>query len=76
MISVAAFYPALMLIALGTCTVLLRRFQSQLPVTGRQKVAIGIGAFCGAMIGAKLPFVAAEWPHVLSAAAWLGVSRG
>ena len=70
MSSVGALYPALMLIALVTCTLLLRRFQSQLPVTPRQKVAIGLGAFCGAMIGAKLPFVAAEWPHVLSPAAW------
>lgn len=71
MSSTGALYPALMLIALGTCSFLLRRFQSQLPITGRQKIAIGIGAFCGAMIGAKLPFVAAKWPHVLSATAWL-----
>ncbi len=32
---------------------------------------IGLGAFCGAMIGAKLPFVLADWEGLLSGRAWL-----
>ena len=37
-----------------------------LPISPRQKLAIGLGAFCGAMIGAKLPFVLSDWDGMLS----------
>src|SRR3954468_19766449 len=44
--------------------------QVVLPITPRQKFFIALGAFCGAMIGAKLPFVLADWDGLLSGAAW------
>src|SRR6188472_4411366 len=44
--------------------------QVVLPITSRQKFWIGLGAFCGAMIGAKLPFVLSDWDGMLSGAAW------
>lgn len=63
-------YSLLMLTALVTCGILLRRKQKRLPLTGREKLGIGIGAFCGAMIGAKLPFVLSDWEGLRSGAAW------
>src|SRR3954454_21608950 len=44
--------------------------QVVLPTTPRQKFFIALGAFCGAMIGAKLPFVLSDWDGFLSGAAW------
>jgi phosphatidylglycerol:prolipoprotein diacylglycerol transferase len=35
-----------------------------------EKLAIGLGGFCGAMIGAKLPFLLADWEGLMSGAAW------
>ncbi len=69
--SIHVKYALLMLAALATCAALLRHTQSTLPLTARQKLGIGIGAFCGAMIGAKLPFVLSDWDGMLSGAAWL-----
>jgi phosphatidylglycerol:prolipoprotein diacylglycerol transferase len=54
-------YPLMMGAALVAGGVLLRNSQKSLPLTAGQKLGLGIGAFCGAMIGAKLPFVVAEW---------------
>jgi phosphatidylglycerol:prolipoprotein diacylglycerol transferase len=50
--------------------VLSRWTQSALPLTRQEKFFIGLGGFCGAMIGAKLPFVLADWDGFLSGAAW------
>ena len=36
----------------------------------REKFFIGLGAFCGAMFGAKLPFVLSDWEGLRSGAAW------
>ncbi len=35
-----------------------------------QRIAIGLGAFCGAMIGAKLPFVLSDLEGLKSGAVW------
>ncbi len=64
-------YPLIMLAALATCSLLLRRAQARLPLVWWQKMGIGIGAFCGAMIGAKLPFVFLDWDRFLDGSAWL-----
>jgi phosphatidylglycerol:prolipoprotein diacylglycerol transferase len=64
-------YSAIMLTALVTCSLLLRRYQRNLPLTGQQKFGIGIGAFCGSMIGAKLPFLLTDWQGVWGGTAWL-----
>ncbi len=68
---VSATYTLTMGAALLICTLLLRRTQRSLPLSGREKLAIGVGAFCGAMIGAKLPFALADWDGLLSSATWL-----
>ena len=63
-------YPLLMILAIATGAWLSRRTQRDLPITGRQKFGIGLGAFCGAFIGAKLPFALSDWDGLMSGAAW------
>jgi phosphatidylglycerol:prolipoprotein diacylglycerol transferase len=59
-----------MIAAVATGAWLSRRTQGALPITVEQRLGVGLGAFCGAMIGAKLPFVLSDWPGFLSGAAW------
>jgi phosphatidylglycerol---prolipoprotein diacylglyceryl transferase len=63
-------YSLIMLGAVGTGIVLSRRTQQSLGLTWRHRLGIGLGAFCGSMIGAKLPFVLSNWSGFLSGAAW------
>ena len=64
-------YPLIMFVALVVCSLLLRKTQARLPLLWWQKLAIGVGAFCGAMIGAKLPFAVLDWNRFLDGSAWL-----
>ena len=59
-----------MIAAAATGAWLSRRTQASLPLSSEQKLGIGLGAFCGAMIGAKLPFVLSDWQGFLSGTAW------
>jgi len=63
-------YTFIMMLAVGTGVFLSRRTQQGLPLRGQEKLGIGLVAFCGAMLGAKLPFVLADWRGMLSGAAW------
>jgi phosphatidylglycerol:prolipoprotein diacylglycerol transferase len=45
--------------------------QRRLLLPWRQRAGLALGAFCGAMIAAKLPFVLADWQGLLSGRAWL-----
>jgi phosphatidylglycerol:prolipoprotein diacylglycerol transferase len=63
-------YSALMLLTIAVGALLARGRQRGLGLTTSQRLGIGFGAFCGAMIGAKLPFVLADWPGLLTGAAW------
>lgn len=63
-------YPALMLLAVVTGVVLRRRSQRSLDLTRSQRWGVALGAFCGSMIGAKLPFVLADWNGLLTGRAW------
>jgi phosphatidylglycerol---prolipoprotein diacylglyceryl transferase len=63
-------YVLIMAAAIVTGIVLARQTQVPLPLAPREKFFIGLGAFCGAMIGAKLPFVISDWEGFLSGAAW------
>jgi phosphatidylglycerol:prolipoprotein diacylglycerol transferase len=63
-------YVLVMAAAIVSGIVLARVTQTALPLTSREKFFIGLGAFCGAMIGAKLPFVLADWDGFLSGMAW------
>lgn len=49
-------YSLWMLAALVVCSLLLRSRQKKLPLDPLQKLGLGLGAFCGAMIFAKLPY--------------------
>src|SRR5262245_1895187 len=63
-------YALIMLVALVVMSVLLRRWQASLPLAWWQKLGIGVGGFCGAMIGAKLPFTLADWEGLKSGTTW------
>jgi phosphatidylglycerol:prolipoprotein diacylglycerol transferase len=64
-------YTLIMLAAVAVMSVLLRRWQAKLPLLWWQKLGLGIGGFCGAMIGAKLPFALTDWAGLVSGTAWL-----
>jgi hypothetical protein len=63
-------YPALMSAAIATGIIVSRWTQRPLPLSMGQRFGIGLGAFCGGMLGAKLPFVLLDWEGFLSGAAW------
>jgi phosphatidylglycerol:prolipoprotein diacylglycerol transferase len=63
-------YVAIMILAIATAVVLKRRSDRSLPLSATQRWGIALGAFCGAMIGSKLPFVLADWEGLKSGAAW------
>jgi phosphatidylglycerol:prolipoprotein diacylglycerol transferase len=63
-------YTLTMLAAVATGVCLSRRTQGALALSRAERAGVGLGAFCGAMIGAKLPFVLADWRGMLSGAAW------
>jgi phosphatidylglycerol:prolipoprotein diacylglycerol transferase len=63
-------YTLLMLGAILLCSALLRRTQARLPIAWWQKLGLGIGAFCGAMLGAKLPFVLYDLEGLVSGTVW------
>src|SRR5205823_2685634 len=64
-------YTAIMALAIAAAAVVSRWTQRRLPLTRRERLGIALGAFCGAMIGEKLPFVLAGFDGLLSGAAWL-----
>lgn len=68
--NVDAVYVLIMAAAMLTGFVVAQWTQVRLPLSSREKFIIGFGAFCGAMIGAKLPFVLSDWEGFLSGAAW------
>ncbi|QDU30582.1 Prolipoprotein diacylglyceryl transferase [Anatilimnocola aggregata] len=65
-------YSAMMLLSLLVGAILLRRWQSGLSLLWWQKLGIGFGAFCGAFLGAKLPFALYDWANTNVANPWLG----
>ena len=64
-------YPLIMLAAIGTALVLGRGQARSLGLTKRERRVIRLGAFTGAMIGAKLPFALSDWHGLLTGRAWL-----
>src|ERR1700730_12627981 len=69
--SVPWIYPIIMALSLATGILLSRRTQPALGLSPKQRLAIGLGAYCGAMIGAKLPFVLSDWDGLITGRAWL-----
>lgn len=63
-------YPFIIALAIVVAAGLARITQRPLPLSPGEKFGIGLGGFIGAMLGAKLPFVLADWSGMLSGAAW------
>ena len=63
-------YMAIMLSAMTVGGILLRLFQEKLQLAWWEKLGIAIGGFCGAMIGAKLPFALYDWDGLVDGTAW------
>src|SRR5687768_15679725 len=68
-------YAAIMATAIGAGALLSRSSQRSLQLDSWQRAAILLGAFCGAMIGAKLPFVFSDWRELLSGVAWFSSGK-
>src|SRR5439155_3171032 len=64
-------YPFMMGAAIVTGVLVGRRTGKPLGLTRGQRLGLALGAFCGGMIGAKLPFAILDWDGFLSGAAWL-----
>ena len=69
--SPSPLYTLLMVLALGVGVVLSRITQPKLGLSPRERLGILLGAFCGGMIGAKLPFALADWEGLLSGRVWV-----
>jgi phosphatidylglycerol:prolipoprotein diacylglycerol transferase len=68
--SIPLAFPFIMFAAVATGALLLSRSQQGLKLTTEQRTAVGLAAFCGAMIGAKAPFLLADWEGFRSGSAW------
>ncbi|MFO0912094.1 MAG: prolipoprotein diacylglyceryl transferase family protein [Pirellulales bacterium] len=65
-----ATYSLIILSAIVAGALVARRTQSRLNLSRAQRFQLGTGAFVGAMLGAKLPFVFSDWQGMVSGAAW------
>jgi phosphatidylglycerol:prolipoprotein diacylglycerol transferase len=63
-------YSSIMISAILCGAWLLRRFQQPLALPPKHRIAIGLSAFCGAMLGAKLPFLLTDLEGFLDGTAW------
>jgi phosphatidylglycerol:prolipoprotein diacylglycerol transferase len=66
------WYTAIMGLAILTGALVSRFTQRELRLQRYERLGIAIGAFVGAMLGAKLPFVLADWEGLVSGRAWFG----
>jgi phosphatidylglycerol:prolipoprotein diacylglycerol transferase len=69
------YYTLWLMLWVGVGVALSRRTQQGLPLALGERIGIGLGAFCGAFLGAKLPFVFADWEGLLSGAAWFSSGK-
>ena len=63
-------YPFVMGVALTVGLLVGRRTAQPPGLTRRQRLGLALGAFCGGMIGAKLPFALYDWEGFLAGTAW------
>jgi phosphatidylglycerol:prolipoprotein diacylglycerol transferase len=63
-------YPALVGTAIAAGVLVSLRTQQTPGLTRSQRLGLGLGAFSGGMLGAKLPFVLLDWEGFLSGTAW------
>jgi prolipoprotein diacylglyceryltransferase len=72
---VSLTYSLIIAAALGVGFLAARLTQSRLPMSGRDKLGICLGAYVGAMLGAKLPFVLSDWDGFVSGVAWFSSGK-
>lgn len=63
-------YSSIMLTAVTVGFLISRKTQRFVSVGRFERMGIALGAVCGGIIGAKLPFVLADWPDLVSGRAW------
>ncbi len=63
-------YFFIMATAVATGLIIYSRTRQPLDLSAWEKFGVAIGAFCGGMIGAKLPFLLSDWQGFVSGAAW------
>lgn len=63
-------YTLIMLAAIGAGFLTSRVTQQRLSLTAGQRLGLGLGAFAGAMLGAKFPFLFDDWDRFLDGTAW------
>ncbi|MEZ6060387.1 MAG: prolipoprotein diacylglyceryl transferase [Planctomycetaceae bacterium] len=68
-------YPLIMLAAVGSAAIISRFTQRDLPLVRSQRIFVGLGGFCGAMLGAKLPFLLSDVDGLLSGTAWFSSGK-
>ena len=64
-------YTLIMMAAVGAGLAINRWTRRESPLSKGQRWAVSLGAICGGILGAKLPFVLSDWSGFLSGAAWL-----
>lgn len=64
-------FPTLMLTALVVGLLMSRRRLGKLPLSPRQRLGLSLSAFCGGMIGSKIPFALADERGPLCSQSWL-----
>jgi phosphatidylglycerol:prolipoprotein diacylglycerol transferase len=65
-------FPLLMLSSLIAGILLTRKSQARLGLSFWQRFGIGVGAFCGGMIGSKVPFALADPRGFTCVQSWIG----
>ncbi len=75
MLQLAWMHSVLMVMALVVGAWLLHRSQSSLIIPRSSKLAIGIGAFCGAMLGSKIPFALWDWNELARGTVWISSGK-
>lgn len=68
-------YAGVMLLAIIVGITISRWTQQPLGLTVTKRLGIALGAFCGAMLGAKLPFALANWQAFLEGGLWYAAGK-
>ncbi len=68
-------YASLMLTAILAAVITARLLPAGLPLPPGQKIALGAGGLCGAMIAARLPFVLYDAKQLWVGTAWFGSGK-
>jgi phosphatidylglycerol:prolipoprotein diacylglycerol transferase len=64
-------YPCIMILAATAAALVARHTKRDLALTRRQRWMLLAGAYCGAILGAKLPYVLLDWKGLVTGTAWL-----